>query len=140
MDKRKLHLVKWSTVTKLKKTGGLGIREARHANITLLAKVGGQMVAGIDKVWTCVLDAKYVNHSYVLSCPRKNTDSQTWKGIVKSNALVSSCYGCRVGNGTYISLWFDIWVKDEPLCLEVNRIEPDEINRKVTDIIPPQGA
>lgn len=44
-DKHKLHLVKWSTVTKPKKTVGLGIREARHVNIALLAKVGGQMMA-----------------------------------------------------------------------------------------------
>lgn len=40
----KLHLVKWSTVTKTKKTGGLGIREARHVNSAL--------VAGVDKVWS----------------------------------------------------------------------------------------
>lgn len=35
-DRRKLHLAKWSTVTKPKKKGGLGLREARTANISLL--------------------------------------------------------------------------------------------------------
>ena len=50
-EKRKLHLLSWKQVTKKKDQGGLGIREARKANIAMLGKMGGQLVAGIDKMW-----------------------------------------------------------------------------------------
>lgn len=67
-DKRKLHLVNWRTVTKPKKLSGLGIKETRRANIALLAKIGGQLVIGVDKMWARVFNAKYVKDSTILNC------------------------------------------------------------------------
>lgn len=74
-DRRRLHLVKWSTVSKPKSQGGLGLHDARTANIALLAKVGGQLVNGNDKVWAKVLNAKYVKSQQVLQVLPKTGDS-----------------------------------------------------------------
>lgn len=38
-NKRKLHMISWSTVTKAKKEGGLGLQAARPKNLSLLAKL-----------------------------------------------------------------------------------------------------
>lgn len=38
-NKKKLHLVGWSKITKHKKEGGLGIQAAKAKNIALLAKL-----------------------------------------------------------------------------------------------------
>lgn len=39
LNKRKLHMISWSTVTKAKKEGGLGLQAARPKNLSLLAKL-----------------------------------------------------------------------------------------------------
>lgn len=60
----------------------------------------------------------------------KNTNSSTWKGIIRSfNMVKVTFYDERV------SLRFDTWLLTEPLCLLVNNIHPIEIIWQVEDIV-----
>lgn len=116
-------MVNWSVVTTPKQKGG----QARQANIVLLDKIGGQLVAGTDTLWARVFHAKYVKNQPMLDCVARPTDSTTWKGIVKSLAYVHGGFSWRIGNGCSVSLWFDACVTEDPLCLLVEEIDPDEI-------------
>lgn len=98
--------MKWSKVAKPKKVGGLGIREQRQTNIALIAKVVGQLVVGVDNMWTHVLN-KYIKDFNVLDCEARISDYNTWKGILRSMVHVYGGYGWSIGNGASVSLWFD---------------------------------
>lgn len=45
-DRRLIHLIRWNTVTKNKKNGGLSLRETRKANIAHLAKFRSRFITG----------------------------------------------------------------------------------------------
>ena len=70
-DRKKLHTVKWDTVTVPKRDGGLGIRDSRAANIAHLAKIGSKLASGDNSIWAQVLKAKYVKSHDVMDCVLK---------------------------------------------------------------------
>lgn len=72
----RLHFVKWSHVTKRKKTGGLNIREARITNVALFAKVRGRMALGVNALWAKVCRAKYLRHKGILDYDLRPSDSR----------------------------------------------------------------
>lgn len=83
-----MHLIKWSTVTKTKNKGGLGIRDSRQSNIALLAKIGGQLVAGSNALWARVIRSKYIKSVHILDCFARPTDSRIWKGLAKVHGVM----------------------------------------------------
>lgn len=69
----------------------------------------------------------------------KQTDSITWKGIIKSFNMVKGGFGWDLSDGAKISLLFGIWLHYDPLCLVVDDIDLDEICWTVKDIIGVDG-
>lgn len=132
-DKRRLHLVKWQHVTQLKTAGGPDIRDTRMANIVLLAKLGGNMVAGVDKIWAS-FESEIHPVSAVLETPAKGGDSTTWRGITKNLSHVHGGFGWTIGNV------FDAWLSSDPLCLMVEDIDLKGILWTMADIIEPDGS
>lgn len=57
--RRKYHLVKWSIVTKHKKEGGLGVRNLRAHNQSLLCKWLWRLNDGIKAPWKAVVEVIY---------------------------------------------------------------------------------
>ncbi|KAH7855512.1 hypothetical protein Vadar_025710 [Vaccinium darrowii] len=73
VDKKKTHAVKWSNVTKDKRLGGLGLRDAVNSNFVSMAKLNWRFLKEDDSLWARVLRGKYgsptANHyspSYLL--------------------------------------------------------------------------
>ena len=57
--KRRMHLIGWSKIVKLKEEGGLGIQAARAKNIALLAKLNWRLYHEKDSLWAKVMLSKY---------------------------------------------------------------------------------
>ena len=59
-------MVNWKEVTKPKKVGGLGMREARLTNISLLGKLVWALEHHKDKFWVQVVATRYLKDNYLL--------------------------------------------------------------------------
>lgn len=64
--KQKYHLVKWIKICKSKKKGGLGIKDLRKMNISLLAKWWWKLEQE-EGLWQELIKAKYLQNKYVFS-------------------------------------------------------------------------
>ena len=119
VDKRKVHQVRWEQVTKNKKHGGLGIRDTRKANMAHLAKLGSKIACGSGSIWAQVLRKKYLKNEGMFEHTVRPGHSPIWKGIRRSFNRIENGFAWNVGNGRIVSLWFDVWVGETPLCLLV---------------------
>ena len=63
MEKKKIHLVGWSKIIRLKEEGGLGIQATRDKNIALLAKFNWRLFHEKYSLWAKVLLNKYCSQS-----------------------------------------------------------------------------
>ena len=54
--------------------------------------------------------------------------------------MVKGGFGWKIGKGTEASLWFDIWVEFDPLCLLIEEIDPSESLWTVANIISNDGS
>lgn len=58
-DHRRIHLVSWTDLCAPKAKGGLGIRNARSANLTVLSKLSWRMFTQPEQLWASVMIHKY---------------------------------------------------------------------------------
>ncbi|KAL9682399.1 hypothetical protein QQ045_014196 [Rhodiola kirilowii] len=95
---RKLHYVKWETVTKSKKCGGIGIQPLVEKNMALLTKWWWQLISGKGGLWRRMIVDKYgfkgmLDPRSVSTNSRKLSNS--WKNIlaaVKGNDEVGTAF------------------------------------------------
>jgi hypothetical protein len=121
--------VKWEDVCKPKKDAGLGIRDLRLANLSLLAKWRWKLLSHDHEMWKMVIAAKYgsacigAGNLGVLHIP--SLASTWWRDICSldlgSNWFVEAVEK-RVGDGNLTLFWHDIWVGDRSLHLRFPRI------------------
>ena len=110
-NKKKLHLVGWSKVTRPKKEGGLGIQAARAKNIALLAKLNWRLATEPNSLWAKVLTQKYRTPRRLLN-PRIpfRTCSVTWSAIQKGELIFKKGSKWIVGRDSCLSLCYDKWL------------------------------
>lgn len=87
-NKKKLHLVGWSKITKPKEEGGLAIQAAKEKNIALLAKLNWRLATEPNSLWAKVLTMKYLIPRRI-SNPRTffRTCSVMWSAIRKGEPI-----------------------------------------------------
>jgi hypothetical protein len=62
--KRKYHLVKWGKICRPKKRGGLGIKDLRNLNLSLLCK-WWWILETQERLWQDLVRLKYVKQKHV---------------------------------------------------------------------------
>ena len=65
-DNRRIHLVRWETVTRMKEIGGLGVRGMRNMNLAFMAKLGWRLLTKPNDLWAKVLHFKYIRGKVAL--------------------------------------------------------------------------
>ncbi|GAU23391.1 hypothetical protein TSUD_334390 [Trifolium subterraneum] len=130
---KKLSWVKWKVICQEKKNGGLGIRDLKVTNISLLMKWRWRLLQSNDTaLWKEVLVAKYGDH-ILLDVNWSNGTSPSfaslwWKDIrdlevcVESQNWLSEVFIRRLGNGALTRFWIDNWIGDHPLCVVFPRL------------------
>jgi hypothetical protein len=109
--------VKWNDICKPKREGGLGIRDLRLINLSLLAKWRWNILSNDREVWKDVIFTKYGlsnQGNLQASC----IASTWWCDICeldKNSNWFAEAVEKRVGIGNLTSFWNDAWVENQPL-------------------------
>lgn len=112
---RKYHLVKWDSICKSKKKGGLGIKDIRKMNISLLCKWWWKLETE-DGLWQEIVKAKYLKNKPISTVKNRMDDSPVWKDLLKVRHVYLKGRKITTGNGCKTLLWKDTWLDDTPLC------------------------
>lgn len=128
---RKLHLVKWKEVCMSLKQGGLGIKNIRLANDSLLLKWWWRYGQEDEALWKKVICEKYGSDGGRWF-PDKDVHgpiSHIWKDILsvaQRNGSILQFYKDNVeiliGNGKRISFWRDSWLGSTNLLCQFPRL------------------
>lgn len=102
------HLVNWDTITKERKDGGLGVREAATANTAVLGKSIWSLLHNPNKLWVQVVSHKYLRSASIMSVGTDSTASSFWRGLLKARDQLKDGFTFKLGDGS-TSLWFQEW-------------------------------
>lgn len=114
--KRKNYLVKWVKVCKCKKKGGLGIKDIRKMNLSLLCKWWWKLEVE-SGLWQDIVKHKYLRKDSILSVKHKQTDSPICADLIKIKEVYLQGRKMRVKSGKSTLFWKDVWLYSEPICM-----------------------
>lgn len=125
-------MVGWDTITRSRKFGGLGVRVARRQNTALLGTLVWDMLSSPDKLWVSLLQDKYFTNRNLLAVPSMR-GSSVWNSIQKALSVISGGFRMKLGEGNS-RVWYDPWVRKEPLCEHVLFVDIHDTALQVKDI------
>jgi hypothetical protein len=129
---KKVSWVKWRVMCNQKSRGGLGVRDVKIVNTSLLSKWRWRLIQPGRPLWKEVLVAKYGSHIlHQVDWSNFATPSSAsiwWKNIISldkvvigKNWLVDSVRR-KVGNGVNTSFWSSNWIGNDPLKVTFPRL------------------
>ncbi|KAM6551005.1 hypothetical protein CsatB_000813 [Cannabis sativa] len=104
-DKHGVSWHSWKNLCKHKTIGGLGFRDFREYNLSLLGKQAWRLLTEEDSLVCKVYKAKYFSTGSFLSASLGHNPSFIWKSIYETKDLIVVGARIRIGNGltTYIT-------------------------------------
>ena len=107
---RKIHWVKWSKLCDKKVEGGMGFRNFRAFNLSILAKQGWRILKNPDSLMARTMRARYFPRQSFLHAKTGFMPSYTWRSIHEATWMLKKGGYWRVGNGVDIHIWKDAWL------------------------------
>jgi hypothetical protein len=105
-QKRGYYMVKWGRVCRSRKKGGLGIKDLRKQNISLLCKWWWKLETQ-NGLWQDIVRAKYLRNKTVADISARFNDSPCWKALLKVKDSYFAGRQVNLGNGSITRLWED---------------------------------
>ncbi|XP_030958826.1 uncharacterized protein LOC115980745 [Quercus lobata] len=109
-ERRRMHMVRWSTVTLPKELEGLGLFSMKHRNEAILARLCWRLAYEEGKPWANMLLAKYLCSNRVTEEGRHLPCSRIWAACKKGGPIYVKGLRWTVRNGEAVSMWRDIWL------------------------------
>ncbi|XP_026459208.1 uncharacterized protein LOC113359850 [Papaver somniferum] len=119
-DTRKFKTLSWKKVCTPYEEGGLGIRRLKVVNQSLLMKLMWRILNS-DEEWALFLSAKFQN--------RYGQWTSNWrqsiicKGLKWAWNALKDDIRWKISDGSHISVWFDIWLGENPLINDIGYTE-----------------
>ena len=109
-NRRKIHWIRWSELTKSKIVGGMGFRNLAYFNDALLAKQAWRFLHNKETLFYKVFKAKFFPNHSILEAKKSSTGSYAWKSILHGRDVILDGACWRVGNGKSIKIWQHHWL------------------------------
>jgi hypothetical protein len=106
--------VRWTIICKNKKKGGLGIKDVRKMNLSLLCKWWWKLEVE-SGLWQDIVSYKYLGRDNIFSVKYKQNDSPVWVDLIKIKNIYLESRKKTVKNGKSTLVWMDTWLYSEPL-------------------------
>ena len=113
--KKKYHLVKWEKICKSKEKGGLGIKNLRKMNISLLSKWWWKL-ENEKGLWQEIIRYKYLKKDTIHSVTHKLSDSSVWYDMLKVREIYLQGRTVGIRRGNLTRFWKDAWMYQQPIC------------------------
>ena len=122
LGEKKMAWVSWKKCMASKKTGGLGIDSIHALNVGILFKWIWWLFMHPSDLWAKVIKEIHGLNGGIFDVPSNSSCYSPWCGILsvikslkqKGIDLLSLCIR-KLGNGTSIRFWDDIWCGNQPL-------------------------
>ena len=109
-------MTKWSVVCKTKRKGGLGIKNIKKMNVSLLCKWWWK-IEHEEGLWQTIVKAKYMSGNNLITLIKhKVDDSPIWSDLLKIRHIYLRGRSTKVKNGKHTLFWEEAWFKQNPLC------------------------
>ncbi|XP_060965604.1 uncharacterized protein LOC133034522 [Cannabis sativa] len=118
-----IHWKSWDRLTEHKSKGGMGFRNLRDFNISLLSKQGWRLLCQPHSLVGRIFKARYYKNGDFLSAELGGNPSFVCCSILEAQDVVREGVRRRIGNGSSVSALLDAWL-------------PDDDNPKVTSTHP----
>ena len=105
-NKKGYHMVKWGRICRSKNKGGLGVKDLRKQNISLLTKWWWKLEKK-EGLWQDIVKAKYLKKSPAMMVKQKANDPPCWKALLKVRDHYIAGRGIKVNKGDIATLWYD---------------------------------
>lgn len=101
LEKKHVHSIRWSTISKEKHLGGLGLRNLSIMNKVCLAKLGWNLKAKGNSLWCNLMKSNYAAMQLAYgSISAKPYDSCIWKTIVDLRPKLEFLSYWEMGNNS----------------------------------------
>jgi len=111
--KKKYRLAKWTTLSKPKCFGGLGILDLNIQNKCLLGRWIFKFL-NEEGAWQELLKNKYLRYKSLSQCTKKPGDSQFWSGLMAVKDIFLSYGSFKIQNSKTVRFWEDTWKENKP--------------------------
>jgi hypothetical protein len=132
--KRKTHWKSWEALTHPKNQGGLGFKDFRLFNQTLLAWQAWRLLTNPDCMCAQVLKARYYPNGRLEDTIFAGNASSSWQAIQCGLELLTKDLVWRVGNGSQIRIWRDPWLP-KPFSYRPDSVQGNCWLRRVEELL-----
>jgi hypothetical protein len=112
--KKKYHLIRWPKICRSKRKGGLGIKDIRKMNISLLCKWWWKL-DNEKGLWQDIVRYKFLRNGSVCTVSHRQLDSPMWSDLLKIRDIYLQGRRMHGKNGQRTLFWKDRWMFDQPL-------------------------
>ncbi|KAL4629020.1 hypothetical protein ACB092_05G279000 [Castanea dentata] len=114
LNSMKIHRRSWDKLTAAKKEDGIGFRDLRTFNLTMLAKQGWRLMQEKESLFYKCFSARYFPRSHFLDAVESPNCSYVWTSIMAALPILKvGCYW-RVGDGSTIKIQSNKWLPNYP--------------------------
>jgi hypothetical protein len=100
---------------KIKIKGGLGVKDLRNLNVSLVCK-WWWMLEYENGLWQEIVAFKYIKDTPICLIKPSIFDSPVWSDLLKIRHIYLKGREYKLNNGKLISFWLGVWIGNEPLC------------------------
>ena len=109
-EKRKMHMIKWNTITLPKELGGLGLSSMKYRNQAMLATLCWRLAREEGMPWARMLQAKYLWPSRMTEEGRKLPCFRIWAACKKGGPIYVKGLRWTIKSGDLVNMWMDFWL------------------------------